>query len=106
MSVYSTLQYQVSDRVARITLNRPEHANAITLDMPVELAQAVEAVPRSQEVVEHPVEEPVPRGLPSADAVLATLAEPQPGAPAEPAPTVLPTPRLFSQRRLDHNQPP
>ena len=38
----TTLRYQVSDRVARITLNRPERANAITLDMPRELAECVE----------------------------------------------------------------
>jgi enoyl-CoA hydratase/carnithine racemase len=39
---YSTLTYEVTGRVARITFNRPEQANAITLDTPVELAAAVE----------------------------------------------------------------
>lgn len=43
MPEFSTLQYQVTDRIARIMLNRPEQGNAITFDMPVELAQAVEA---------------------------------------------------------------
>jgi enoyl-CoA hydratase len=38
----STLRYEVSGRVARITLDRPERANAITLDMPRELAERVE----------------------------------------------------------------
>jgi enoyl-CoA hydratase len=38
----STLRYEVSGRVARITLDRPERANAITLAMPRELAECVE----------------------------------------------------------------
>jgi enoyl-CoA hydratase len=42
VSEYRTLTYEVTDRVARITLDRPEHGNAITLDTPVELADAVE----------------------------------------------------------------
>jgi enoyl-CoA hydratase len=37
-----TLLYEVDDRVARITLNRPERGNGITLRMPVELAECVE----------------------------------------------------------------
>src|SRR5204862_1610985 len=37
-----TLRYEVDGRVARITLDRPERGNAITLDMPRELAEAVE----------------------------------------------------------------
>jgi len=40
---YTTLEYGVNGRIARITLNRPSQGNAITFDMPVELAQAVEA---------------------------------------------------------------
>ena len=32
----------VDGRIARITLNRPERGNGITLDLPVELAQCVE----------------------------------------------------------------
>ncbi|HEY8771421.1 MAG TPA: crotonase/enoyl-CoA hydratase family protein [Thermoleophilaceae bacterium] len=37
-----TLTYAGDGRVARITLDRPERANAITLDTPCELAEAVE----------------------------------------------------------------
>ena len=37
-----TLTYESSDRVARITLNRPERGNGITARMPVELAECVE----------------------------------------------------------------
>jgi len=39
----STLLYEVTGRVARITLNRPERGNGITLDMPREITAAVEA---------------------------------------------------------------
>jgi enoyl-CoA hydratase len=39
---YRTLSYEVTDRIARITFERPEHGNAITPDTPVELAHAVE----------------------------------------------------------------
>ena len=42
MSDFSTLTYEVDDRVARITLNRPERGNGITLEMPRELSAAVE----------------------------------------------------------------
>jgi enoyl-CoA hydratase len=38
----TTLRYEVTGRIARITLDRPERANAITLDMPRELAECVE----------------------------------------------------------------
>jgi len=38
----STLTYEVDGRVARITLNRPERGNGITLAMPRELADCVE----------------------------------------------------------------
>ena len=38
----NTLLYEVDGRVARITLNRPERGNGITLDMPRELAECVE----------------------------------------------------------------
>jgi enoyl-CoA hydratase len=37
-----TLTYESGDRVARITLNRPERGNGITAQMPVELAECVE----------------------------------------------------------------
>ena len=38
----STLTYEVAGRIARITLDRPERGNGITLAMPGELAEAVE----------------------------------------------------------------
>jgi enoyl-CoA hydratase len=38
----STTTYEVTGRIARITLNRPERGNGITLDMPRELAACVE----------------------------------------------------------------
>ncbi len=37
-----TLRYEVDGHVARITLDRPERGNGITLEMPRELAEAVE----------------------------------------------------------------
>jgi enoyl-CoA hydratase len=37
-----TLTYEVDGRIARITLNRPERGNGITLEMPRELAACVE----------------------------------------------------------------
>ncbi|MGQ0836715.1 MAG: crotonase/enoyl-CoA hydratase family protein [Gammaproteobacteria bacterium] len=43
MDQLKTMAYEVSGRIARITLNRPERGNAITLDMPRELAACVEA---------------------------------------------------------------
>jgi enoyl-CoA hydratase len=38
----NTMTYEVTGRVARITLDRPERGNGITLDMPRELAACVE----------------------------------------------------------------
>ncbi len=42
METFNTITYDVDDRVARLTLNRPDRGNSITLDMPVEIAAAVE----------------------------------------------------------------
>ncbi len=42
MDDFTTLLYETTGRVARITLNRPERGNGITLAMPRELALAVE----------------------------------------------------------------
>lgn len=42
MSELKTMTYEVTGKVARITLNRPERGNGITPDMPVELAASVE----------------------------------------------------------------
>ncbi|HTY26856.1 MAG TPA: enoyl-CoA hydratase-related protein, partial [Mycobacterium sp.] len=36
------MTYEVTDRVARITFNRPEKGNAIVADTPLELAALVE----------------------------------------------------------------
>jgi enoyl-CoA hydratase len=42
MDTLKTMTYAVTGRIARITLNRPERGNAITLDTPRELAACVE----------------------------------------------------------------
>jgi enoyl-CoA hydratase/carnithine racemase len=42
MEGLSTVTYETGDRVARITLNRPERGNGITPRMPVEIAACVE----------------------------------------------------------------
>ena len=42
MDTLKTLTYEVNGRIARITLNRPERGNGITLEMPAELAACVE----------------------------------------------------------------
>ena len=39
---FKTIRFQVDGPIARITLNRPERGNGITLDLPVELKQCVE----------------------------------------------------------------
>ena len=50
MKALKTLSYERTDRVARITLNRPARGNGITLDMPRELAASVEAANLDPEV--------------------------------------------------------
>lgn len=42
METLKTMTYEVTERIARITLNRPARGNGITLDMPRELAACVE----------------------------------------------------------------
>lgn len=42
MDALNTMTYEVTGRIARITLNRPARGNGITLDMPRELAACVE----------------------------------------------------------------
>ncbi len=42
MEILKTMTYEVAGRIARITLNRPHRGNAITFDMPRELAACVE----------------------------------------------------------------
>jgi enoyl-CoA hydratase len=46
----STLKYEASGRIARITLDRPERGNGITLEMPRELAACVERANLDPEV--------------------------------------------------------
>jgi enoyl-CoA hydratase len=46
----TTLTYETGDRIARITLNRPERGNGITLEMPRELAACVERANLDPEV--------------------------------------------------------
>lgn len=41
MNNFNSILYSTSDRVATITLNRPEHFNAIDKSMPEEIARAV-----------------------------------------------------------------
>jgi enoyl-CoA hydratase len=47
---YRSITYVVAGRVATITLNRPERMNAISLDMPGEIAAAVDAANRDDGV--------------------------------------------------------
>ena len=42
MDTLKTMLYEVTGRIARITLNRPARGNGITMDMPRELAACVE----------------------------------------------------------------
>ena len=42
MDTLKTLTYEVTGRIARITLNRPERGNGITFEMPAELSACVE----------------------------------------------------------------
>jgi len=42
METLETLTFEVTGRVARITLNRPDRGNGITLEMPRELAECIE----------------------------------------------------------------
>ncbi len=47
---FSTLNYRVDGRIARITLDRPERLNAISEDTPGEIRRAVEAANEDDEV--------------------------------------------------------
>ena len=42
MKKLKTMTYEVTDRIARITLNRPHRGNGITMELPRELAKCVE----------------------------------------------------------------
>ena len=50
MDELSTMTYERDGRVARITLDRPERGNGITLEMPRELAACVERANLDPEV--------------------------------------------------------
>ncbi len=50
MDELSTLTYEADGRIARITLNRPERGNGITLEMPRELSACVERANLDPEV--------------------------------------------------------
>jgi enoyl-CoA hydratase len=50
MDELETLTYEITGRIARITLNRPERGNGITLEMPRELAACVERANLDPEV--------------------------------------------------------
>src|ERR1700751_5559266 len=50
MDTLLTLTYDVTDRIARITLNRPHRGNGITMAMPRELAACVERANLDPEV--------------------------------------------------------
>jgi enoyl-CoA hydratase len=50
MERLETLTYEVTGRIARITLNRPERGNGITLEMPRELAACVDRADLDPEV--------------------------------------------------------
>ncbi len=50
MEDLSTVTYEVEGRLARVTLNRPESGNAITLRMPAEIAACVERANLDPEV--------------------------------------------------------
>jgi enoyl-CoA hydratase len=50
METLTTMRYQVDGRVARITLDRPERGNGITLEMPRELSACVERANLDPEV--------------------------------------------------------
>ncbi len=50
MDTLKTLTYERTGRIARITLNRPERGNGITMDMPRELAACVERANLDPEV--------------------------------------------------------
>jgi enoyl-CoA hydratase len=50
MDTLKTLTYEVTGRIARITLNRPERGNGLTFETPVELAECVERANLDQSV--------------------------------------------------------
>ena len=49
-----TMTYEVTDRVARITFNRPDKGNAIIADTPLELSALVERADLDPDCARHP----------------------------------------------------
>lgn len=50
MAGYATIKYSVADKIARITLNRPEKRNALSLELRGELVDALGAAERDDSV--------------------------------------------------------
>lgn len=50
METLKTMTYEVTGRIARITLNRPDRGNGITMDMPLELTHCIEKANIDQQV--------------------------------------------------------
>ena len=47
METLKTMTYEVDGRIARITLNRPERGNGITLDLPRRARRSASSAPTS-----------------------------------------------------------
>ena len=47
---YEAIEYEVTDGVATLTLNRPSHLNAFTAGMVGELLSAIDAMDRDDDV--------------------------------------------------------
>ena len=50
MNTYSTLLYDIKDRILTLTLNRPEHLNAFTVEMSQELIHAFQKASEDDDV--------------------------------------------------------
>ncbi|WP_327590759.1 hypothetical protein [Nonomuraea sp. NBC_00507] len=61
---FSEIEYGVADRIATITLNRPDRLNALTFAMRGELAEAFDLAGTDDEEANFPMK--VSRDLPSA----------------------------------------
>ena len=50
MNTYSTLLYEIKDRILTLTLNRPEHLNEFTVEMSLELIHAFQKASEDDDV--------------------------------------------------------
>ena len=50
MTTYNTLRYEVADKILTLTLNRPDHLNAFTVEMATELVNAFQRASEDDEV--------------------------------------------------------